>query len=136
MRTSVTSTGVFKSARDETELHIASDHYRRFDAGRNCFAMWISSQLSRSSRLTRGPSVLGYFRNQVERMDYPTYQANGWYLGPGAVESACKTVVGERLKGSGTRGSEDGAHAVCHVRALYRSENKQWPDFWSRSLAA
>ena len=80
--------------------------------------------------------VLGYFRNQVHRMDYPTYEANGWYIGSGAVESACKTVVGQRLKGSGMRWSEAGAHAVCHVRALYRSEHSQWTAFWQRSLAA
>jgi len=80
--------------------------------------------------------VLGYFRNQVERMDYPEYEANGRYIGSGAVESACKTVVGQRLKGSGMRWSEDGAHAVCHVRALYRSEPSQWDAFWRRSLAA
>ena len=80
--------------------------------------------------------VLGYFENQVHRMDYPTYEANGWYIGSGAVESACKTVVGQRLKGSGMRWSEDGAHALCHVRALYRSEHSQWTDFWRRSTAA
>jgi hypothetical protein len=80
--------------------------------------------------------VLGYFRNQVHRMDYPSYEANGWYIGSGAVESACKTVVGQRLKGSGMRWSEAGAHAVCHVRALYRSEPSQWIDFWRRSTAA
>ncbi|VTR95220.1 Uncharacterized protein family (UPF0236) OS=Singulisphaera acidiphila (strain ATCC BAA-1392 / DSM 18658 / VKM B-2454 / MOB10) GN=Sinac_0069 PE=4 SV=1 [Gemmata massiliana] len=37
--------------------------------------------------------VLGYFRNQVHRMDYPSYEANGWYIGSGAIDSACKTVV-------------------------------------------
>jgi hypothetical protein len=80
--------------------------------------------------------VLNYFRNQVHRMDYPTYEANGWYIGSGAVESACKTVVGGRMKGAGMRWSEAGAHAVCHVRALYRSEPSQWIAFWQRSLAA
>jgi hypothetical protein len=80
--------------------------------------------------------VSGYFRNQVHRMDYPGYEANGWYIGSGAVESACKTVVGQRLKGSGMRWGEAGAHALCHVRALYRSEHSQWIDFWRRSLAA
>jgi len=80
--------------------------------------------------------VLGYFRNQVHRMDYPTYDANGWFIGSGAVESACKTVVGSRMKGAGMRWSESGAHAVCHVRALYRSEPGQWTAFWQRSLAA
>ena len=80
--------------------------------------------------------VLGYFGNQVDRMDYPTYEAAGWYIGSGAVESACKTVVGQRMKGSGMRWSEPGSHAVCHVRALYRSEHSQWTDFWRRSRAA
>lgn len=80
--------------------------------------------------------VLGYFRNQVDRMDYPVYEGNGWFIGSGAVESACKTVVGQRLKGSGMRWSEAGSHAVCHVRALYRSEPGQWEAFWQRSLAA
>lgn len=80
--------------------------------------------------------VLDYFRNQVHRMDYPTYEANGWYIGSGAVESACKTVVGQRLKGAGMRWSEAGGHAVCHVRALYRSEPSQWIAFWQRDLAA
>ena len=76
--------------------------------------------------------VLGYFRNQVHRMDYPAYEANGWYIGSGVVESACKTVVGQRLKGAGMRWGEAGAHAVCHVRALYRSETGQWEAFWRR----
>ena len=80
--------------------------------------------------------VLGYFRNQVHRMDYPAYEANGWYIGSGAVESACKTVVGQRLKGSGMRWGEAGSHAVCHVRALYRSERGQWEAFWQRAVAA
>ena len=76
--------------------------------------------------------VCGYFRNQGHRMDYPEYEANGWYIGSGAVESGCKTVVGQRLKGAGMRWHEDGAHALCHVRALYRSERGQWESFWHR----
>jgi hypothetical protein len=80
--------------------------------------------------------VLTSFRNQRHRMDYPTYDANGWSIGSGAVESACKTVVGQRMKGSGMRWSESGGHAVCQVRALYRSEQGQWDAFWQRDLAA
>jgi hypothetical protein len=78
--------------------------------------------------------VLTYFRNQEHRMDYPTYEANGWYIGSGAVESACKTVVNQRLKGAGMRWGEPGSHEVCHVRALYRSERCQWQAFWRRHV--
>ncbi len=39
--------------------------------------------------------VVNYLRNNVHRMDYPRYVANGWFIGSGAMESACKTVVGQ-----------------------------------------
>ena len=73
---------------------------------------------------------LRYFTNHQHRMDYPRYLANGWQIGSGPVESACKTVVANRLKGSGMRWGEDGADAVCHLRALYLSEPGQWEAFW------
>jgi hypothetical protein len=78
--------------------------------------------------------VLGYFENNVHRMEYPEYLAEGWHIGSGVVESACKTVVGQRLKGPGMRWGEEGAHALCHVRALYRSEKGQWHAFWDRQF--
>ncbi len=74
--------------------------------------------------------VVQYVQHNVHRMDYPRYQANGWLIGSGHVESACKTVVGQRLKGSGMRWSAAGADAVCHLRALFRSEIDQWDAFW------
>jgi hypothetical protein len=72
----------------------------------------------------------GYFRNNVHRMDYPTYVANGWQIGSGPVESACGTVVGDRLKGSGMRWSKPGSHQVAQLRSLFLSEKNQWDIFW------
>jgi hypothetical protein len=77
--------------------------------------------------------VAGYFANQKHRMDYPTYVAKGWQIGSGPVESACKTVVGQRMKGGGMRWGQDGADAVAHLRALFRSEKPQWEAFWSQN---
>jgi hypothetical protein len=74
--------------------------------------------------------VVTYFTNQVHRMDYPAYRAKGWCSGSGVVESACKRVVGQRLKGGGMRWGEDGADAVCRLRALFLSEEGQWDAFW------
>jgi hypothetical protein len=76
--------------------------------------------------------VVGYLEGQAHRMEYPEYLAQGWFIGSGAVESACKTVVGQRLKLAGMRWGEDGADAMCHLRALYRSEKGQWEAFWNR----
>jgi hypothetical protein len=73
---------------------------------------------------------LRYFQNHQHRMDYPRYIANGWQIGSGPVEAACKTVVANRLKGSGMPWGEDGSDAVCHLRALYLSQPGQWEAFW------
>lgn len=73
---------------------------------------------------------LRYFQNHQHRMDYPRYLANGWQIGSGPVESACKTVVANRLKGSGMRWGSDGSNAVCHLRALYLSQPGLWDKFW------
>ena len=64
-------------------------------------------------------------------MDYPRYVRNGWQIGSGPVESACKTVVGNRLKGGGMRWGKNGADAVCHLRGLYLSEPTCWESFWN-----
>ena len=75
--------------------------------------------------------VVGYRERPAHRMEYPEYLAEGWFIGSGAVESACKTVVGQRLKLAGMRWGEDGADALCHLRALCRSEKGQWEAFWN-----
>jgi hypothetical protein len=76
--------------------------------------------------------VTGYVRNNLHRMDYPHYRAQGWQIGSGHIEAACKTVVNQRLKQSGMRWGTDGADALCHLRALYEGEPSQWDAFWAR----
>jgi hypothetical protein len=80
--------------------------------------------------------VKQYVQNNLHRMDYPYYRSQGWLIGSGHIEAACKTVVGQRLKGSGMRWSEAGADAVCCLRALFKSEREQWDAFWKTRIAA
>jgi len=75
--------------------------------------------------------LLTYIGNHVNRMDYPRYLKNGWQIASGAIESACKTVVNQRLCLGGMRWGEQGSDAVAHLRALYRSEPDQWEIFWA-----
>jgi hypothetical protein len=77
--------------------------------------------------------LLTYLRNHVGRMDYPTYLKKGWQIGSGAIESACKTVVNQRLCLGGMRWGETGSDAVAHLRALYRSDPEQWEAFWANA---
>jgi hypothetical protein len=75
--------------------------------------------------------LLNYLRKNVGRMDYPSYLKKGWQIGSGAIESACKTVVNQRLCLGGMRWGEEGSDAVAHLRALYRSDANQWDEFWA-----
>lgn len=77
--------------------------------------------------------AIRYFENQKHRMDYPAYRARGWQIGSGPVESACKSVIGARMKQAGMRWGTDGADQVAHIRALFRGETGQWDAFWSRN---
>jgi hypothetical protein len=56
--------------------------------------------------------------------------AKGWAIGSGPVESACKTAIGGRMKGAGMRWGEDGADSVGHLRALFKSGDRQWDAYW------
>ena len=78
--------------------------------------------------------VVRYIGNHADRMDYPSYRASGWQIGSGHIEAACKTVVNERMKRSGMRWGEDGADAVCHLRALFKGDAEQWEAFWRPSI--
>jgi hypothetical protein len=75
--------------------------------------------------------VLNYLSKNVGRTDYPTYLRRGWQIASGAVESACKTVVNQRLARGGMRWGGHGSDAVAHLRALYRSDADQWDAFWA-----
>lgn len=61
---------------------------------------------------------LKYFSDNKYRMLYASLAANGYHIGSGLVESACKTVVAMRLKQSGMRWSQPGAEAMLNLRAL------------------
>lgn len=77
--------------------------------------------------------VLNYIRKNEHRMNYPHYLRQGWQIASGAVESACKTVINQRLCLGGMRWGEQGSDAVAHLRALYRSDPDQWDGFWQNA---
>ena len=70
-----------------------------------------------------------YFTNNKERMRYNEYREKGYHIGSGTVESACKHVVGQRLKQAGMRWSVEGADAILQLRILWK--NGEWNKFWN-----
>lgn len=71
---------------------------------------------------------LAYLRKREDQMQYPTYQAEGWPIGSGIVESANKLVVEDRLKGSGMRWASRHVNPLLALRSIVF--NDRWDEAW------
>lgn len=119
------------------ELFAAWRHQLRHEGGKTLLQTLLNFYVQDRSQTVQEihRRLLEYVRANVHRMDYPTYGIKGWQIGSGPVESACKMVVNQRLCQGGMRWGEPGADAMCHLRALYRSERSQWDDYWRSRVA-
>ncbi len=76
--------------------------------------------------------VLGYFVNNVARMQYGTFRRQGLFIGSGVIEAGCKTVIGARCKQSGMFWGEPGAEHVLALRCIHSS--RRLAEFWKDRL--
>lgn len=72
-----------------------------------------------------------YFRNHLPRMNYALHVAMSLPIGSGVTEAACKSVVKERMCGSGMKWSTYGAHHILALRTLIKT-NGRWEQFWEK----
>ena len=76
-----------------------------------------------------------YISVNEEQMRYDVFRGKGYDIGSGAVEGACKHVVGKRLKQSGMIWTRAGSSAVLALRISWL--NSEWNKLWStKPLAA
>ena len=73
--------------------------------------------------------LIGYLEPRVAYTDYVEYKAKGYTIGSGMLESTCKQVVGQRLKGSGRQWSDCGAAAMAQL--IVHRLNDDWSAFWA-----
>ncbi len=71
---------------------------------------------------------LAYLQKREGQMDYPAYQADGWPLGSGIVESANKLLVEDRLKGSGMHWAGEHVNPLLALRNIVF--NDRWDEAW------
>jgi hypothetical protein len=92
---------------------------------------WLKSQVPsrRSKCRTALEKLIHYLSGHICRTAYPAYRASGWQIGTGMMESTCKQLVGQRLKGPGMHWTEQGAIAVTALRAT--DLNGKWNTFWN-----
>lgn len=63
-------------------------------------------------------SLVGYYRNNRQRMQYPDYRARGLPIGSGIVESGHKHVLQDRMKRAGQRWSLIRGRRMVRMRAV------------------
>jgi hypothetical protein len=74
---------------------------------------------------------LAYLEKREAQMQYPTFQAAGWPIGSGCVESANKQVVEARLKGAGMHWERDNVNPMLVLRNAVC--NQRWDETWKAS---
>ncbi len=62
-----------------------------------------------------------YFTDNENRMGYDLYRAARLPIGSGTIESACKNVIGGRMKQGGMTWSEAGANGILQIRSSIAS---------------
>jgi hypothetical protein len=82
----------------------------------------------------RVATTVAYYTDRREQMQYPTFRAEGMQIGSGLAESACKRLVGQRVKGPGMHWTVDGAQAISTLRAAYLSQ--RWDEVEDIAQAA
>lgn len=75
-------------------------------------------------------SNLAYLKKRKAQMQYPLFQAQGWPIGSGMVESGNKLVVHARLKGAGMHWAEEHVNPMLALRNILCSA--RWQQDWPR----
>jgi hypothetical protein len=78
-------------------------------------------------------AVLGYLEARRPQVAYATFQAQGYPIGSGMVESANKVVVEARLKGAGMHWARPNVNPMVALRAMVCSDrwSVTWPQIWA-----
>ena len=69
-------------------------------------------------------NLLGYITNNVNNIDYATYEQKGYFIGSGAIESGNKVVLQQRLKQAGMRWNVETAQNMLTLKA--KAESSLW----------
>lgn len=78
-----------------------------------------------------------YYTHNEKRMHYARFRQQGYLIGSGTIESACKQIASVRLKRSGARWTLAGVIATAKARAAWLSKtwNQLKPLYFNSSLA-
>jgi hypothetical protein len=124
-----------KRGRSEQEIWLAQACHRlKHESGA---AASLQEEMGKTFDSAKGAGrqalekAISYFRTHLPRMNYAVHVAMGLPIGSGVTEAACKSVVKERMSGSGMKWTSFGAQHILALRTLIKTEGR-WPQFWSK----
>ena len=91
-------------------------------------------QRNRSGKREAIDKLIGYVSENEQQMRYDVFRGKGYDIGSGAVEGACKNVVGKRLKQSGMIWTRLGSSSVLALRVTWL--NGRWEQLWQKKPLA
>jgi hypothetical protein len=104
-------------------------HHLKQD-GPDALLLEFSKLMQEKPGLEAVVSNVAYLEKRKEQMQYPRFQAQGWPIGSGIVESGNKLVVEARLKGSGMHWAENHVNPMLAIRNIICSD--RWKVDWPR----
>lgn len=72
--------------------------------------------------------VIGYLERNRKHIRYEICLAQGYPIGSGVIEGACRNLINDRLELTGMSWTPQGAESIMRLRAVHI--NKDWESFW------
>jgi hypothetical protein len=71
--------------------------------------------------------VIGYLENNRDHMKYDVYLREGYPIGSGVIEGACRHVIKDRMERAGMLWTREGAGALLRLRVVHA--NGHWDEY-------
>jgi hypothetical protein len=84
----------------------------------------ILSGITKKTAMDDLKCLIRYYQNNQQRMIYKTFKDKGYLIGSGAMESAIRNVVQQRLKRSGQRWTIEGGQQITNIRTPFLSDGE------------
>jgi hypothetical protein len=89
---------------------------------------YIGKSKLTKTKLNEAQKQLYFFKKNKQYMDYHKFIKNGWPIGSGVIEAACKSIVKQRMCRSGQRWTRKGGQSILTLRSHVKSS--RWDIFW------
>jgi len=99
-----------------------------------CITAVSTAPEARASASGEVAKTVAFFTDRAAQIAYPTFLAQGYQIGSGLAESACKRFGTDRMKGAGMRWTLPGAQRVATLRMLLLSD--RWAEVSAYCQAA